>query len=150
MVIFSFTLAITFSQSSGVYAKVIDFVDSSAEMKLSIPYNSTVVLDTNVTSFGGLEPEDVIAYYTPIPNDGKQIKIHRITGIVMGDMVYDVDAASCANIRGQNLSSYPGEDVLVTKGEDNGCSLPGIDYPITERDYIVKVVKIITTKNLHE
>jgi len=117
-------------------------------MEPSIPYNSTVVVDTNATSFGGLKPEDIIAYYTPNPNDGNQIKIHRITGIVMGDMVYAGDASSCTNVRGQNLSSYPGEDVLVTKGDDNSCSLPGIDYPITEKDYIGKVVNIIITKNL--
>jgi signal peptidase len=79
---------------------------------------------------------------------GNKIVIHRITAIVMDDMALSGHASSCTEIRGQNLSSTKGEIVLFAKGDDNSCSLPGIDYPITERDFIGKVVSITNTKTV--
>ena len=146
------TLSILFASIlsiNEIAAKRIEFRDISGEMLPTIPYNSTVLVDTSITKFDDLDVDDVIAYKTPQNNDGNKIVIHRITAIVMGDMALGGHAFSCTDIRGQNFSATVDQIVLFAKGDDNSCSLPGIDYPITDKEYIGKVVSITSTRNMN-
>jgi signal peptidase I len=36
-----------------------------------------------------------------------------------------------------------GERIIVTKGDANPSSIPGVDHPITVNDYIGKVVYVL-------
>ena len=108
-----------------------------------------MIIDTNITKFDDLEVDVVIAYRTPNTEDGDKIVIHRITATVLGNMALDGPTSSCTDIRGQNSSTTPNQIVLFAKGDDNSCSLPGIDFPITNKEYVEKVMSVIITKNMH-
>jgi signal peptidase I len=71
------------------------------------------------TSFANLKRGDIIAFTSPIGNEGA---IHRIVDIKL-------DSA--------------GNRIIKTKGDANPYSYLGLDYPIREQDYIGKVFYIL-------
>ncbi len=58
------------------------FRDISDEMYPAIPYNSTVIVNTNITKFNGLKIGDIIDFKTPSESDGSKIIIHTISDII--------------------------------------------------------------------
>lgn len=69
--------------------------------------------------FGELVPGDIIVFDRP--SDGSKVIVHRVASITSED---------------------PRE--LRTKGDANAASIPGTDYPITEDDYIGKVIYTVS------
>lgn len=78
------------------------------------------------SSFNKLKIGDIIVFKTPgVSNDGEhKVIVHRVAQIL-------------------NTDSTKGERVIRTKGDANPYSIPYLDYPIKEEDYIGKVVYVI-------
>jgi signal peptidase len=78
------------------------------------------------SSFNKLKIGDIIVFKTPgVSTDGEhKVIVHRIAQIL-------------------NADSTNGERVIRTKGDANPYSIPYLDYPIKEEDYIGKVVYVI-------
>jgi signal peptidase I len=82
-------------------------------------------------SFYNLKVGDIIVFKAPEEGDQDDrtttIIVHRVAEIIQTDS--------------NNKSSS--NRIIRTKGDANPFSIPGIDYPIREQDYIGKVVYII-------
>ena len=76
--------------------------------------------------FDSLKVGDIIVFKTPgVTTEGEhKVIVHRIAQIL-------------------NADSTNGERVIRTKGDANPYSIPYLDYPIKEEDYIGKVVYVI-------
>lgn len=76
------------------------------------------------SAFHNLKIGDIIVFRTPeLTAEGKpRIIVHRIVQISINDV---------------------GERIIQTKGDANPQSYPGLDYPITEDEYIGKVIHVI-------
>jgi signal peptidase I len=106
------------------------FIMSSNGMYPEIQINDIVVVDVNA-KFDGLRVGDVIAFYAPkhLEKGNVLIMISRVT--------YEIS-------HGTNYHAMYGyERVLRTQGDDNDSSVRGINFPITENEYIGKVKNVI-------
>jgi signal peptidase len=74
-------------------------------------------------SFKSLNLGDIIVFHRPIGGD--RVIVHRV-----------------ADIKDFVINSQE-ERMIRTKGDANPSSIPGVDYPITEKDYIGKVAFVI-------
>jgi signal peptidase I len=86
--------------------------------------NDYVIVSHNVP-FNSLKVGDIIVFKTyGTDNSGQHITIvHRVAEIV--------------------TDPFNGQKVIRTKGDANPYSIPGVDYPIFQQNYIVKVVYVI-------
>jgi len=90
-----------------------------------MPYfkvNDTIVF-SNSTSFDSLKAGEIIVFSAPEAKseDGKpKIIVHRIS----------------------EVGTYFGKKVVTAKGDANQYSLPGIDFPIFQENYIGKVLSV--------
>lgn len=82
-------------------------------------------------SFYNLKVGDIIVFKAPEEDqdDRRTTIVHRVAEIIQTD-----------DTSNNNKSS---SRVIRTKGDANPSSIPGIDYPIREQDYIGKVVYVI-------
>jgi signal peptidase I len=78
------------------------------------------------SSFNKLKIGDIIVFKTPgiSPEGQHKVIVHRVAQIV-------------------NADSTNKERIIRTKGDANSYSIPYLDYPIKEEDYIGKVVYVI-------
>ena len=88
----------------------------------NIRSNDGVVVDTHFP-FNNLSVGDIIVFnsYDTV-NKGHIVVIHRVVQII---------------------NERQGGRILGTKGDSNPDSIPGIDYPIFQQNYIGKVVSVI-------
>ncbi len=68
--------------------------------------------------FTSIEPGDIIVYNRP--SDHNRVIVHRIVSVIDEDPY-----------------------TLRAKGDNNPASMPGTDFPITEEEYLGKVVTVI-------
>lgn len=80
----------------------------------------------NDNSFNKLKIGDIIVFKTPgVSAEGEhKVIVHRVAQII-------------------NSDSTNGERIIRTKGDDNPYSIPYLDYPIKEENYIGKVIYTI-------
>jgi signal peptidase len=77
-----------------------------------------VIIVKNGSTFNDLKVGDIIVFHSP--SDYDRVIVHRVVKIQNGS-----------------------EKIIITKGDNNPASIPGIDYPIGKREYIGKVVFVI-------
>ncbi len=93
------------------------FVIASNSMNPELLINDVVVVDNNF-SFENINLGDIIVFNRPSDHD--RVIAHRVVTILDDD-----------------------PKTLKTKGDANTGSLPGTDFPITEEEYIGKVINVI-------
>ena len=101
------------------------YVVASGSMIPNLNINDFVIVSHNI-SFESLKVGDIIVFrtYYPNPDTGQQeIIVHRVAQIVT-----DPDN---------------GQRIIRTKGDANPGSIPQLDYPIFQQNYIGKVVYVI-------
>lgn len=92
------------------------YVVASGSMMPKLNVYDVAVIDGGVP-FEDLQLSDIIVFHRPSDHD--RVILHRI-------FLIDEDPRT-----------------IRTKGDNNAASIPGTDYPITEREYIGKVVYVI-------
>jgi len=102
------------------------YVVVSGSMIPTINIGDIVIIKNNSfdTSFNNLKVGDIIVFRAPEAKteDGKpKVIVHRVAEI-------------------GNLSQ---KEVLITKGDANPYSIPGIDYPLFTENYVGKVVYVV-------
>jgi len=95
------------------------YVVSSESMVPVLKVNDVLVVRDGGT-FGELKVGDIIVFNQP--SGGGKVIVHRIAEIAI-----DRD----------------GDKIIRTKGDANPASIPGTDYPITQGDFIGKVVYVL-------
>jgi signal peptidase len=82
-------------------------------------------MGSDFSSFDNLKIGDIIVFESPgvVEDTGhREVIVHRVAEILTG---------------------LHGQRIIVTKGDANDGSIPGVDYPITVNDYRGKVVYVI-------
>ncbi|HET6730611.1 MAG TPA: signal peptidase I [Nitrososphaeraceae archaeon] len=95
------------------------YVVASESMIPRLNVGDFVVVSHNIP-FNELKVKDIIVFKEPVP-DGEEADaiVHRVNEI---------------------LTDPLGNEVILTKGDANSGSIPGIDFPIYETNYVGKVV----------
>jgi len=103
------------------------FVLRSNTMFPDLHQNDMVIVDSNVP-FGSLRIGDIIAFKTFGTTHAGQheIIVHRVVQIV---------------------TDTHGDRILGAKGDNNSDSIPSLDYPIFEQNYIGKVVYVVNSND---
>ncbi len=99
------------------------YIVASGSMIPTLNISDFVIINHNIP-FGNLKVGDIIVFNSPgslIPNEEHETIVHRIVHISTG-------------IEGR---------VITTKGDANDGSIPYIDYPLREQNYVGKVVYVI-------
>ena len=99
------------------------YVVASGSMIPTLNISDFVVINHNIP-FNSLKVGDIIVFKSPsslIPNEQHETIVHRIVQIY----------------------AWIGNEVIRTKGDANDGSIPNIDYPIKEQNYVGKVVYVI-------
>lgn len=100
------------------------YVVASGSMIPVLNVNDLIVVwgkDDN-TSFESADVNDVIVFRAPDPMEENKTIVHRVAQV--GEDQF-------------------GNKIIMTKGDANPYSIPGIDFPITEENYVGKVVYVI-------
>ena len=92
---------------------------TSSAMEPTLKVNDGVIVDKTVP-FDALEVDDIIVFLRPSDHD--RTIVMRIVDI---------------------FTNSEGEITIRTKGDANPASIPGTDFPITEKEYIGRVYDII-------
>lgn len=121
------------------------YVVASGSMVPVLNVNDLIVVwgKDNNTSFDSAKVGDIIVFKAfiaePGEKEGKTI-VHRVAS------VFEEGESLRGNV-GMNRLCYPvsipsvlENKTILTKGDANECSIPGVDIPITEENYIGKVV----------
>jgi signal peptidase I len=99
------------------------YIVASGSMIPTLNISDFVIINHNIP-FSNLKVGDIMVFKSPgslIPNEQHETIVHRIVHISTG-------------IEGR---------VITTKGDANDGSIPYIDYPLKEQNYIGKVVYVI-------
>ena len=99
------------------------YIVASGSMIPTLNISDFVIINHNIP-FSNLKVGDIIVFKSPgslIPNEQHETIVHRIVHISTG-------------IEGR---------VITTKGDANDGSIPYIDYPLREQNYVCKVVYVI-------
>jgi signal peptidase I len=98
------------------------YIVSSGSMVPSLNVDDVLIVRDG-GSFESLKIGDIIVFHRPIGGD--RVIVHRV-----------------ADIRDITIDSQE-ERVIRTQGDANPSSIPGVDFPITEKEYIGKVAFVI-------
>ncbi len=90
---------------------------ASGSMEPTMFKGDTIIIEK--TPFEEIEIGDIIVYDRPSDHD--KVIVHRVISII-----------------------YDEPKTIKTQGDANSAPIPGTDYPITEKEYLGKVVKIIS------
>ena len=98
------------------------YIVSSGSMVPSLKVDDVLIVRDG-GSFESLKIGDIIVFHRPMGGD--RVIVHRV-----------------ADIRDITIDSQE-ERVIRTQGDANPSSIPGVDFPITEKEYIGKVAFVI-------
>jgi signal peptidase I len=121
-------------------------VVTSDGMAPSIRTNDLIEVDDN-SAFNGLNIGDIIVFTAPNPTEENKTIVSRITAIVEKGNNLTGNVILCAPIA---INEVIQEKTMLTKGDGNECSIPGIDFPITEDYYIGKVEQVSNSIGLEK
>jgi signal peptidase I len=118
------------------------YVVASGSMIPVLNVNDLIIVwaKDNSTSFTSANIGDIIVFKAPDPREENKTIVHRVSAIIENGNDVTGDVLLCAPIA---INEIIQEKTILTKGDANECSIPGIDFPITEENYVGKVVYTI-------
>jgi signal peptidase I len=125
MVVFTAIIPMSHAQSLPTASS---YVVTSNTMYPTLRQDDIVIVDSNAR-FGSLKVGDIIVFKTYGTNNSGQHEtiVHRV-----------------AEIRTDQSNN---RTIIRTKGDANPGSIPGVDYPIFQQNYIGKVVYLASDMN---
>ena len=118
------------------------YVVASGSMIPVLNVNDLIIVwaKDNNTSFASANIGDIIVFKAPDPSEENKTIVHRVSAIIENGNNLTGDVLLCAPIA---INEVIQEKTILTKGDANECSIPGIDFPITQENYVGKVVYTI-------
>ena len=118
------------------------FMVTSDGMAPSIRSNDLVNADEN-SSFADLRIGDIIVFKALTLLNKIRRLFQEFTAVIEEGNNLTGNVILCAPIA---INEVIQEKTILTKGDANECSIPGIDFPITKENYVGKVVSDFMTK----
>ncbi len=124
------------------------YVVASGSMVPVLNVNDLIVVwgKDNNTSFDGAKVGDIIVFKAfiadPGEKEGKTI-VHRVESIFEEGETLRGNTELNRLCYPVSVPSVLENKTILTKGDANGCSIPGVDIPITQENYIGEVVYTI-------
>ncbi len=119
------------------------YVVASGSMVPVLNINDLIIVwgKDNNTSFNNAKVHDIIVFKATDPTEDNKTIVHRVVKVFQkGDRL-------AGNSAFNNLCEpmiMPSTDnigkIIMTKGDANDCSIPLVDFPITQKNYIGKVI----------
>jgi signal peptidase len=118
------------------------YVVASGSMIPVLNVNDLIIVwaKDNNTSFDSANIGDIIVFKAPDPREENKTIVHRVSAIIENGNNLTGNVILCAPIAVNDVIQ---EKTILTKGDANECSIPGIDFPITQENYVGKVVYTI-------
>ncbi|WP_161486420.1 signal peptidase I [Candidatus Nitrosocosmicus hydrocola] len=118
------------------------YVVASGSMIPVLNVNDLIIVwaKDNNTSFASANIGDIIVFKAPDPSEENKTIVHRVSAIIENGNNLTGNVILCAPIA---VNEVIQEKTILTKGDANECSIPGIDFPITQENYVGKVVYTI-------
>jgi signal peptidase len=124
------------------------YVVASGSMIPVLNVNDLIVVwgKDNNTSFDSAKVGDIIVFRAAAPWEQNKTIVHRVAAIFeKGDVLRGSPELNRLCEREQiPIPNIPLKNkMLLTQGDANGCSIPGVDIPITKENYVGKVIYTI-------
>ncbi len=118
----------------------------SGSMIPVIHHDDLITVDDEYSPFKGVKIGDIIAFRAPDPSEENKVIVHRVMAVIENGNNLTGNVILCAPIA---VNEVIQEKTILTKGDANECSIPGIDFPITVSNYIGTVIKV-NSENISE
>ncbi|MGD9533870.1 MAG: thioredoxin domain-containing protein [Candidatus Nitrosocosmicus sp.] len=115
------------------------FRQGSGSMIPVIHQDDLITVDDEFSPFKDVKIGDIIVYRAPDPSEENKVIVHRVMAIIEKGNNLTGNVVLCAPIA---INEVIQKKTLLTKGDANECSIPGIDFPITVENYIGTVIKV--------
>jgi signal peptidase len=121
------------------------YVVASGSMIPVLNINDLIIVwgKDNNTNFNSAKVNDIIVFRAVDPSEDNKTIVHRVVKIFQpGEKLAGNEAFNnlCERIL---LPLITPTKMLMTKGDANDCSIPGVDVPITQKNYVGKVIYTI-------
>jgi len=118
------------------------YVVASGSMIPVLNVNDLIVVwnKDNNTSFANANIGDIIVFKASDPSEENKTIVHRVSAIIEKGNNLTGNVILCAPIA---INQVIQEKTILTKGDANECSIPGIDFPVTKENYVGKVIYTI-------
>jgi hypothetical protein len=90
---------------------------------------------------------NIIAFRAQDPVEENKVIVHRVSAIIENGNNLTGNVILCAPIA---INEVIREKTLLTKGDANECSIPGIDFPVTVDNYLGKVERVYNSMGLEK
>ena len=121
------------------------YVVASGSMVPVLNINDLIIVwgKDNNTNFNSAKVNDIIVFRAFDPSEENKTIVHRVIKIFQPGEILAGNVAFnnlCEQIPTPIIASTK---IIMTKGDANDCSIPYVDVPITQKNYIGKVVYTI-------
>jgi signal peptidase len=121
------------------------YVVASGSMVPVLNINDLIIVwgKDNYTNFNSAKVNYIIIFRAFDPSEENKTIVHRVVKIFQpGDRLAGNDAFNnlCERIP---LPLIASTKIIMTKGDANDCSIPYVDVPITQKNYVGKVIYTI-------
>ncbi len=105
--------------------------------------------NSNGTSFENIRIGDIIVFNAFVPEPGQEGNsiVSRVTAIFEQGETLVGNAELNQLCYPISIPAVLEDKTIMTKGDANECSIPGVDIPITQENYIGRVVSIINDQH---
>ena len=122
------------------------YVVASGSMVPVLNINDLIIVwgKDNNTSFNNAKVHDIIVFKAADPAEQNKTIVHRVAKIfqkgeiLAGNPAFDGLCDQMLLPKINNIGK-----IILTKGDANDCSIPGVDFPITQKNYVGKVMYTI-------
>lgn len=140
-------ILIYISYTSGQPAYALQqFIQASGSMVPTIMFDDKIEIDDK-EPLSEIKVGDIIAFRAPDPVEENKVIVHRVSAIIENGNNLTGNVILCAPVA---INEVIREKTLLTKGDANECSIPGIDFPVTMDNYLGKVEQVYNSIGLEK
>ncbi len=122
------------------------FIQASGSMVPTIMLGDKIDVDDG-EPLSKIKMGDIIVFKAPDPEEENKTIVHRVSAIIESGNNVTGNVILCAPI---TINEVIQEKTILTRGDANECSIPGIDFPITEENYVGKVERVYNSMGLEK
>jgi signal peptidase I len=122
------------------------YIIKSGSMNPILPTGSLIIANYSNTNFNDSKIGDIVLFKPFDPKENKTM-VHRMVKIFQKGDTLDGNSALDNLCEPMIMPNTASEKIIMTKGDANPCSIPGVDIPVTQKNYIGKATYIVFQDN---